>query len=245
MTAPTLVLIPGLLNDATVWQAQKSELSRQASITIARRAGHETSLEAMAHTVLSEAGGPIALAGHSMGGRVALEVCRLAPQRVVGLALFDTGFLPLPAGERGEMELQGRQSLLRMSIDYGMRHMLKEWVQGMVAKDRLDDGPLIGAIIDMMAKSTPEDFRHQIDALLGRPDASAVLRSFRCPALAACGVLDAWSPPAQHQQMAAMLHDSELVVIPDCGHMAPMEKPQAVTQALMDWWLRVIRQQPT
>ncbi len=245
MTGPTLVLIPGLLNDATVWQAQQAELSHHASVKVAMRSGSETSLEAMARTLVSENEGLLALAGHSMGGRVALEVCRLIPDRVVGLALFDTGFLPLPAGERGAAEVQGRQSLLRMSIDNGMRSMLKRWIQGMVAKERLEDGVLIGAIIDMMAKSTPEDFSRQIEALINRPDASAVLRAFSGPALVACGALDAWAPPTQHEQMANLLARSQLMVIPDCGHMAPMEKPQAVTQALVQWWLRVVRHQPT
>jgi pimeloyl-ACP methyl ester carboxylesterase len=242
MTTPTLVLIPGLLNDATVWQAQRDELSKHANVRIAMRAGHEASLEAMAWTLVSETEGLIALAGHSMGGRIALEVCRLVPERVIGLALFDTGYLPLPAGEKGKAEVESRQYMLRISIDCGMRFMLRQWVQGMVARDRLDDERLIGAIIDMMAKSTPEDFRCQIEALIGRPDASGILRGFSGPALAACGALDTWSPPAQHAQMASMIADANLVVIPDCGHMAPMEKPQAVTRALMEWWLRVVRQ---
>ena len=104
MSKPTLLLLPGLLCDATVWEMQARDLALQADCRVANY-GSLDSLTAMARHVLAMAPGEdFALAGHSMGGRVALEVVRLAPHRVCRLALLDTGYQPLAAGAAGEQE---------------------------------------------------------------------------------------------------------------------------------------------
>lgn len=229
-----LILVPGLLCDETVWTEQIKALQSLAHIHVADH-GNSVSLTEMAQRILQRAPQRFALAGHSMGGRVALEVMRLAAERVEKLALFDTAYKPLAAGEAGEKERAGRVALLDLARRSGMRAMAKVWVQNMVHPSRLDDVRLIDAIVEMFAHKTPGVFAAQIEALLNRPDASAVLAAIRCPTLVLCGADDAWSTLAVHQQMATAIAGSSLVSVAICGHMSMMERPMEVTQAMTEW----------
>ena len=126
-------------------------------------------------------------------------------------------------------------ALLALAREKGMRAMACDWVQPMVHPERRTDAALIDAILDMFARRTVDQFAGQIEALLARPDATAVLRAVACPALVLCGREDGWSTPAQHEEMATQISGSRLVIVDDCGHMAPMERPGAVGAALTDW----------
>ena len=229
-------MLPGLLCDDTVWQAQCIAL---ADIADCRVPFYRTldSIGAMAEHVLATAPlGPFALAGHSMGGRVALEVLRRAPERVLRLALLDTGFQALAGGEVGEKERAGRYQLLALARFQGMRAMGAQWARGMVHPERLGDA-VFEEILQMIARNTPDMFEAQIRALLGRPDATALLPQIRCPALLLCGRDDAWSPLARHEEMHAAIPGSRLEVIEKSGHMTTMEQPDAVSLAMRNWLL--------
>lgn len=227
-----LLLLPGLLCDAAVWAPQMAALGRSATVVAY---GDASSLTAMARRALDAAPpGRFALAGHSMGGRVAFELLRLAPQRVERLALLDTGCHPLAAGEAGEAERAGRLKLLDLSRRAGMRAMAAEWARGMVHPSRVG-GPVFDAVLDMFERRTPADFEAQIRALLARPDATPQLAAIGCPTLLLTGEQDAWSPPAAHRAMHEAITGSRLVVVPDCGHMSTLEAPAAVTAALAAW----------
>lgn len=232
----TLVLLPGLLCDDTVWAHQRAVLP--ASECVVPSFGAIDSIGAMAEHVLATVAAPrFSLVGHSMGGRVALEVARRAPQRIERLALLDSGLDPIAPGAAGEREREGRLALLEMARREGMRAMGHHWARGMVHPSRLET-PLFVQILDMIERKTPDIFAAQIRALLGRPDARDVLRGLRCHTLLLCGRDDAWSPLARHQQMQAMLPASHLAVIDDCGHMSTMEQPEAVSEALAEWLRR-------
>lgn len=233
--APSIVLVPGLVCDAAVWEHARKALAAHGEVRIAHH-GKLDSLTAMAEKILREAPPRFALAGHSMGGRVALEVWRRAPTRVTALALLDTGVTALAAGEAGERETAGRYELLDLARTQGMAAMATRWVQGMVWKPRLDDAALVAQVVDMMARSSAEIFAAQIRALLGRPDASALLPTIHCPTLVLCGQEDSWAPAARHTDMAARITGSRLVLIPECGHMCTLERPEAVTRALLEWF---------
>jgi pimeloyl-ACP methyl ester carboxylesterase len=229
----TLVLLPGLLCDDTVWTHPRAVLPADECIVPA----FETfdSIGAMAEHVLATVAAPrFSLAGHSMGGRVALEVLRRAPQRVERLALLDTGIDPIAPGADGERERGGRMALLAMARREGMRAMGRQWARGMVHPSRLDS-PVFTQILDMIERRTPDIFAAQITALLGRPDAREVLRSLRCDTLLLCGRDDAWSPLARHAQMHSLLPAARLAVIEHCGHMSTMEQPEAVSEVLAQW----------
>lgn len=229
--AATRVLLPGLLCDGAVWQAQIDTLGSSHVADY----GTLDSLQTMARHVLATAPpGPLAVAGHSMGGRVAFEMWRQAPDRIERIALLDTSYHPLAEGEPGQTEKAGRTALLATARREGMRTMAREWALGMVHPSR-HGTPLFDAVLDMFERMTPAIFAAQIKALLERPDCSDLLATIRCPTLLLCGREDAWSPPSRHEFMQEHISGSRLVVVEQCGHMSTMEQPQAVSQALATW----------
>ncbi len=228
-----VVLLPGLLCDEAVWSHQVRTLGADRCRVPAF--DDRPSIGAMAERVLAQApAGPFLLAGHSLGGRVALEVVRRAPERVARLALLDTGVAPLPPGAAGDAERAARLELLAIARRDGMRAMGMRWARGMVHPAHVDT-PVFAAILAMIARRTPETFAGQVDALLARPDATAVLAGVRCPTLIACGRQDAWAPPARHEAMHALAPHARLAVIEDSGHMTTMEQPDAVSRLLVEW----------
>lgn len=234
MSTPPLILVPGFVCDQTVWEHQEAELRKRTAVTIADH--HDLdSLPKMAAAILERAPARFAIAGHSMGGRVALEVFRQAQDRIAGIALMDTAFAARQSGETGEQEAAHRYSLLEITKKRGMRSMAAVWSQKMVHPDRLSDSSLMDAIHDMIARKTPAIFAAQIEALLERPDATPLLEQIRCPAMVLCGRQDSWSALAVHEQMAARIQGSRLVVIENCGHMSTMERPVELTAAMLEW----------
>ena len=239
-----MILIPGLMCDAAVWAPQVAALGNLARMRIADH-GVRDSLEAMAESVIAHAPPRFAVAGHSMGGRVALEVVRRAPDRVTGLALLDTGYRPLPHGAAGERERAERLSLIETARSEGMRAVGRRWLRiPMVHPDRLTDRELIEGILDMIDRRTPQQFEAQVRALLQRPDASGILAHIRCPTLVLCGQEDAWAQLTAHRDMAALIPGSTFASVPACGHMSTMERPQAVNEALRGWLEAVIANPP-
>src|SRR5262249_1969997 len=150
----------GLVCDAAVWRHAAEALRADAAVRIAHH-GDLDSLGAMAQKILDETPGRFAISGHSMGGRVALEVFRRAPERVTGIALLDTGTAPLASGEAGEKESAGRHELLDIARTQGMAAMAARWVQGMVWKPRLADRPLVDGVVEMFARSSAAVFAAQ------------------------------------------------------------------------------------
>jgi pimeloyl-ACP methyl ester carboxylesterase len=218
-----------------VWTHQSAALAANGMPCFVPDWGDLASLTDMARRVLAQAPTEqFAIAGHSMGGRVALEVVRLAPERVTRLVLMDTGVDPLDGGEAGQRERAGRLALLKVARQQGIRAMGRQWANGMVlpAHRHL---PVFDDILGMIERKTPDIFEAQIQALLARPDARGVLAGVSCPTLLMCGRHDAWSTFERHEQMQALLPTASLIAIEDAGHMVTMEQPGAVTAALLEW----------
>lgn len=228
-TSAILVLIPGLISDDIVWREVADALGALVPVMIAD-VSKGASLAEMAESILAEIPGPLYVAGHSMGGRVALEMVRLAPNRIEKLALVDTGVHPLVAGE-----LEKRQVMVDLAYNEGMAALAERWLPPMVDATRQGDKALMGALTDMVLRADAEQHERQIGALVHRPDAGPLLPSIKCPVLLLAGRQDAWSPPSQHAEMQSKLEDSRLVVIEDAGHFAPIERPEAVAEALKMW----------
>ncbi len=225
-----LVLIPGLLCDGTVWRHQTVNLGRNHHVHVADVTG-PSSLPDMARAVLETVPGPISVAGHSMGARVALEMVRIAPERIERLALLDTGAHP-----RQDGEVERRKVLVDLAFEHGMKALADRWLPPMVAPGALERNPALReALYAMVTGMTPEIHQRQIRALLDRPDAESLLPTLRCPVLIGVGDEDAWSPPEQHRRMAVQVPGSLLRLFKDSGHRAPREAPEAVTAALGEW----------
>lgn len=230
----TLILLPGLVCDGAVWAPQTQAFASRMACHVVDY-GLRDSLSDMARHVLNTAPTEtFALAGHSMGGRVALEVLRQAPERVHHLALLNTGTQPLPTGEAGEREKAGRLSLLETAQARGMRAMAALWARPMVHRSR-HGTPLFDTVLDTLARSSPEQYAAQIKALLNRPDAAGLLSTIRCPTLVLTGREDLWSTPAQHADIAAAIAGAQLCIVEQCAHMSTLEQSEAVNAAFERW----------
>ncbi len=226
---PFLLLLPGLICDATVWRPQVEGLGDTAEAVVVDLSAHSC-LTDMAKAALEMAPDRFCLAGFSMGARVALEIMRLAPERVEKLALLDTGVHP-----RSEGEAEKRQVSVDIANSEGMMALANVWLPPMVHPDRLGDQTLIGTLREMVLRASPQQYERQITALLNRPDATPQLSSITCPTLIACGRQDVWSPPEQHAAMADAIPGAHLAIIENSGHFSTLEQPEAVTRVLRAW----------
>jgi pimeloyl-ACP methyl ester carboxylesterase len=234
-TRETVILVPGLLCDADVWAHQIAALSPRYEVIVPDLTRHD-SLEGMAAHILEGAPERFSIIGHSMGGRVTLEVFRLAPARVARIGLLDTGVHPAPPEE-----LPKRQAMLDISAGQGMTALADAWLPPMVRPGLLEANPALRATLyAMIERMTPAIHRQQITALINRPDAAPLLPQIACPALVGVGELDLWSPPDQHVPIAQAMADATMVVFEGAGHMAPMEAPEAVNAAIAEWMERPI-----
>ena len=225
----TVFLLPGLLCDDAIWRHQRLALEREFDVRIPRFLGLNN-IEAMAERVLAQAPPQFSVAGHSMGGRVALQIHRRARERIARLMLLDTGVAPMRAGEAEE-----RQVLIDLARTKGMKALAEAWLPGMVREERWNDKPLMTDLAAMVERASVEEFAGQIEALLHRPDAQSELARITCPTTIVCGRQDNWSPLDRHEMIHRAVPHSKLVVIERSGHMTPAEQPVAVTQALRDW----------
>lgn len=222
-----LLLLPGLICDSRVFAAQLHTFDRAAS---AADYGDADDLGAMATLVLAEAPPRFALLGHSMGARVALEVVRQAPERVTRLALVSTG-VHLPSPE----EAPKRHKLRDLGRAYGMAALVDAWLPPMVARARREDPAFMAPLRTMCIEAGLARFEAQIAALLGRREVESLLPRIACPTLVAVGSEDGWSPPDQHEAIAALIPGARLAVVEGAGHMLPVEAPEAFNQIIAGW----------
>ncbi len=227
---PALYLLPGLLCDATVWRAQVEHLSDIADVRVPDY-GDANRMSEMAQVVLDTAPDSFSLAGHSMGARVALEVVRLAPDRIVRLALLDTGVHGVKPDER-----QKRMRLVEIARKQGMAALCEAWLPPMVHPARRKDEAFLKPLRTMVEGFTPERFAAQIEALLMRPDTGPALAAVEGAPLIGVGREDEWSPVDQHRDILTRLGRGRLAIFEEAGHMAPFEAPQSVNSALREWF---------
>ena len=222
-----LLLVPGTLCDRRLWAPQIKDLSAIAECIVAD-VSQDDSLPAMARRVLKNAPPRFALAGFSLGAILAFEIYRQAPERISHLALLDGNpYADLP--ERRSGRLDALRYLQEQSLEALLRNTL---IPLYVHSSRLSDQGLIGIITAMAVDLGPEVFQRQTEALLDRPDNRDLFARIKCPTLALCGDSDRLCLPAWYESMVAQMPRARLVVVPACGHFAPLERPAAVTTAL-------------
>jgi pimeloyl-ACP methyl ester carboxylesterase len=229
---PPLVLLPGLLCDAALWRHQVETLADIAEITVADLTIEEQA-GAAAQRVIAAAPEEFALAGLSMGGYIAFEILRQAPDRVCRLALLDTSARP-DTLEKTKL----RQDLIDLARIGEFKGVTPRLLPKLIHPDRLGDAELVDPVLAMAERVGKDAFLRQERLLMNRPDSRHDLRLIHCPTVVLCGRQDALTPLADSVEMAEKIPRAKLVVIEDCGHLSTMERPRAVS-AVLRYWLQV------
>ncbi len=230
-----LILVPGLLCDASLWAPQMAALADGAACTVADTR-NDDDLTAMAEHLLRQAPERFSLAGLSMGGYVAFEVIRIAPERVERLALLDTSAHP-DTPERSA----ARQALAARAVSgpEGFDAVVGEHLPSFIHPDRYADSALCDTIRRAAANVGPDAYARQQAAIISRRDQRPNLGAIKCPALVLCGRQDALTPLVLHEEIAAGIPGAVLEVVEDCGHLSTLERPDAVNAAFRAWLERV------
>jgi pimeloyl-ACP methyl ester carboxylesterase len=223
------VLIPGLTCTARLYAGQIPALWRFGPIMIADHT-RDDSMAAIARRILAAAPPRFALAGLSMGGYIAFEIMRQAPQRVAKLALLDTG----ARGDTSE-QTERRQIVLALARSGRYGEVPDIAFPVYVHRDRRDDAALKALVRTMAAETGADAFLRQQQAIIGRPDSRPGLAAITCPTLVLVGDGDEATPPDLAREIASGIRGARLVVIPDSGHLSTLEQPEAVTNAMVEW----------
>ena len=224
-----IVLVPGLNCSARLYAEQIPALWRFGPVMVADHT-RDAGIAAIARRILAAAPPFFALAGLSMGGYIAFEIMRQAPQRVAKLALIDTGARPETAEQTAR-----RQGPMAMARAGKLVEVADESFVFFVHPNRYDDVTLRDVVRAMAEETGAQAFLRQQQAIMTRPDSRPGLSAIACPTLVLVGEQDRGTPPELAREMAAAIAGSRLVIVPDCGHLSTIERPQAVTKALVEW----------
>ncbi|MCP4621489.1 MAG: alpha/beta fold hydrolase [Bradyrhizobium sp.] len=224
-----ILLVPGLACSPRIFAPVVPALWRLGPVTVANHI-RDDNLGAIARRILAEAPPRFALAGHSMGGYIAFEIMRQAPDRVAKLALINTQARPdtPEASER-------RRGMMARAKAGEYRAILDELFPGFVHPSRRGDAALRQLVHDMGDDVGAEGFVRQQTAIIARVDSRPALAWIKCPTLVLTGDEDSTIPNSLSREMADGIHGARLVILPNCGHFPPPEQPEATAAALVEW----------
>ncbi|MDR3451103.1 MAG: alpha/beta fold hydrolase [Alphaproteobacteria bacterium] len=226
---PPLLLLPGLLCNAELWQNQINALKSIVDCRVADTTRHD-SIAAIAEDVLRDAPPRFALAGLSMGGYVAMEIMRRAPERVTKLALLDTS-----ARADTPEQKERRRLLLAMASHGQFKGVTPRLLPLLIHPNRLHDEALTHIIMHMAEKVGRDAFANQQTAIMNRSDSRDSLKNIACPTLVIGGRQDVLTPPELVEEIAAGIKGAHLEIIEDCGHLSALEQPQKVNSLMKAW----------
>ena len=229
MEALPVVLVPGLGTDSRLYEKQIPALWRFGPVMIANQTRRD-SMAGIAEDILSNAPPRFALAGLSMGGYVAFEIVRQAPERLHKLALLDT-----TARSDTPEQTERRKAQIGMVKEGRFREIPDMLFPLLVHPDRREDAKLRSAVDAMFFDIGPEAHIRQQTAIMGRADMRPHLASIRCPTLIVVGDGDQLTPPALAKELADGISSAKIAVVPECGHLSTLERPDFVTRALEEW----------
>jgi pimeloyl-ACP methyl ester carboxylesterase len=227
-----LVLLPGLLCDAALWRHQIETLADVADIVVPDLT-IEDQVGSAVRRVLASTPEEFALAGLSMGGYIALEIMRQAPDRVTRLALLDTSARP-----DTQEKVRFRQELIDLARIGQFKGVTPRLLPKLIHPERMADRELVESIMEMAERIGRDAFLRQQRLIMNRPDSRHDLALIHCPTVVVCGRQDGLTPLADSEEMAEKIPRGKLVVIEDCGHLSTMERPRAVS-AVLRYWLQV------
>lgn len=224
-----IILVPGLNCSARLYAAQIPALWRFGPVTVASHT-RDDAMAAIAKRILGDAPPRFALAGLSMGGYIALEIMRQAASRVVKLALLDTG-----ARDDTPDKQANRFTNIALAESGRFAELVDLQFPLYVHPGRVNDTALKTTYLEMCHDVGPAAYVRQQKAIMGRADSRSLLPAIRCPTLVLVGAQDEATPPDLAEEMAAAIPGAALVTVADCGHLSTMERPEAVTEALVRW----------
>ena len=229
MARPTLVLLPGLLNTGRLFERQIADIADLVEVVVPELYRYD-SMEAMAAAALAIAPERFALGGFSMGGYVCFEILRRAPRRVERLALLDTAATP-----DSPESMARRQGLIEQTALGRFHGVQRSLLPQLVHPSRVDDPDVVQPILDMALEVGGDGFVREQTAIMGRPDSRHMLVDIEVPTVVIVGRQDLTTPLRRAEEMAADIANARLVVIENCGHMSPLERPGEVSTALRRW----------
>ncbi len=225
----SIVFLPGLLCDARLWQAQTAALSGEYDCRVPALDG-EDNIPALARHVLAEAPEHFHLVSLSMGGYIAMEIMRQAPERVIRLMLCDTSARPDTPEQK-----ERRQTLLTLSRSGKFKGVTPRLLPSLIHVDRLQDSTVTAPILAMAERIGREGFQRQQTAIMGRIDSRPFLPQITCPTMIVVGANDQLTPLPIANEMVNLIPQAGLEIIPHCGHLPPLEQPTTFNQLLLAW----------
>jgi pimeloyl-ACP methyl ester carboxylesterase len=224
-----IVLVPGLLCSARLYGPQINALWRLGPVTVADHR-RDDEMAAIAKRILSVAPSRFALAGLSMGGYIAFEMVRQAPERIIKLALLDTSARPDTPEQTAT-----RHAFIAMAQKGRLDEVVATLMPRLLHKNHGTDAALIALVRDMATDTGVDAFVRQERAIIGRADSRPLLANIKCPTLMLTGDGDVLTPPDLAKEIAGGIAGARLVIVPDCGHLSTVERPEAVNAALAEW----------
>ncbi len=228
----TILFMPGLLCTDRLWSSQLACFSDEYNCVVADMTKDDT-LSGIVERALAEMPEHFSVAGLSMGGYAAFEIMRQAPERVTRLALLDTS-----ARADTPERIERRKGLIARVENGEFEAVTEEHFSTFVHPDRLSEESIMADIRASAAVVGATAYIQQNRVIMARPDSLTLLPSIACPTLVLCGAEDALTVPELHDEMAAAIPNSTLVKVPVCGHLSPLERPEAVNAALANWLRR-------
>jgi pimeloyl-ACP methyl ester carboxylesterase len=224
-----ILLVPGLGGSPRIYAPVIPALWRYGPVTVANHI-RDDNMAVIARRILAEAPPRFALVGHSMGGYIAFEIMRQAPQRVAKLALLNTQARP-DAPEA----IERRRGMISRIRAGGFRDGIEAMIPGFLHPSRRDDAELRKLVYEMAEDVGPDAFVRQLTAVMGRADSRSTLATISCPTLVLTGDEDNTIPNSLSAEIADGIRGAKLTIIPQCGHLSQIEQPQAVADALVEW----------
>jgi pimeloyl-ACP methyl ester carboxylesterase len=226
---PNILLLPGLLNDASLFTEQIGALSTLAKVEVGDLTTGVTINDLAASVLKAASAERFVLLGLSLGGYVAFEIMRQAPERVAGLVLMDTTARPDTAEA-----IAKREALITLAAT-DLDAVTEQLLPRLSHPERMNL-PDVGGVIQSMARSLGKEvFERQQRAIMGRPDSRPTLAAIACPTLVICGRDDLITPPELAKEIADGIRHAKLKLIAQCGHLSTLDQPEEVNHLLLDW----------
>ena len=232
----SLLMIPGTLCDALLFQHQLEGLADLANCKVVSNSGADTLEEVAANIIREEEQEQFSVLGLSYGGIIAFEIWRQAPEKINKLILMNTNHR-----KPSEQTRANQQRFLGMSALGEFTEITTDFLKdAMLHPKNAKNKVLRETVLQMAINTGKEAFFRQIKAQLNRPDSRPDLPNIECPTLVITGRQDQVCTPAIHEEIARLMPNAQLEIVEECGHLSTLEQPLQVNQIIRNWWLEQV-----